>query len=157
MKKRLVARRPSPAMVVAFVALPLALTGGAVAATVITGADIQNGSVPSKDIKNASMKSQDIKRSAVRGKHVRDGSLMTDDFARGESPGTGSQGPSGDKGDLGEHGRHGATNVTTQAGTASLLAGNQTQTASCGSDLPSIPKIPGMITSSVVACMRAAP
>ena len=141
MKKRLLARRPSPAMVVALVALSSSLVGGAAAATLVTSADIQNGAVSTKDIKNGGVTKKDIKRNAVRGKHVKNGSLASDDFAPGEFPGTGPQGPKGDKGDPGQDGAdgtdgtdgaNGATNVTTRVATQSLAANDRaTLTKNC--------------------------
>ena len=124
MRRRLLARRPSPAMVVALIALLSSMVGGAAAATLIDGGDIQNGSVGTKDITNGGVTKKDIKRNAVRTKHVQNGSLVADDFAANELP----EGPKGDKGDPGTDG---ATNVTTRVVTASLPVGNQTQTASC--------------------------
>lgn len=51
MDRKLLPRRPSPAMFVALVALSSSLVAGATAATLITGADIKNGSITNKDIK----------------------------------------------------------------------------------------------------------
>jgi hypothetical protein len=50
MKRRLQVRAPSPAMLVAVVALVSSLTGGAVAATLIGTGDIQNGAVTKKKL-----------------------------------------------------------------------------------------------------------
>jgi hypothetical protein len=86
-------------MVVALIALVFSLTGGAVAATLITGADIKNRSVTKKD----------IKPNAVRSKHVRAGSLLAADFKLGEFPGTGPQGPEGPRGEKGEPGEDGTS------------------------------------------------
>lgn len=94
MKQRLLARRPSPAMVVAVVALVSSLTGGAVAATLITGKDIAKNAIAKKH----------IKKNAVVSKKVKDGSLLAEDFKPGQlvagAPGaTGPQGPKGDQGE----------------------------------------------------------
>ena len=144
MKRRLLARRPSPAMVVALVALSSSMVGGAAAATLIDGGDIRNGTVGTKDITNGGVTKKDIKRNAVRTKHVQNGTLLEDDFAPGEIPGTGPQGlqgpegPKGDKGDdgadgtNGTNGTNGATNVTTRVATQSLAANDRaTLTKDC--------------------------
>jgi hypothetical protein len=73
-------RRPSPAMVVAMVALFVALGGGAAAGIVITGADIQNGSITSVDIKNGTVQGRDIKNNSVLSRDIRNGQLKETDF-----------------------------------------------------------------------------
>ena len=104
MKQKLLSRRPSPAMVVALVALVSSLTGVAVGATLITGADVKNGSIGTKDLKNGGVTAKDLKRNSVRTKKVKNGSLLAQDFAPGEFPGTGPTGPEGPKGDDGAPG-----------------------------------------------------
>ena len=59
-------RRPSPALVLSFVAVFLAATGGAVAGVQIGGKQIKNGSITGKDVKNNSLSGTDIKGD-VRG------------------------------------------------------------------------------------------
>jgi hypothetical protein len=65
---------PSPAMVVALVALFMAL-GGSAYALVITGASIKNGSVTGKDIRNRSLSGKDIASNRVGGKAIKESSL----------------------------------------------------------------------------------
>src|SRR5215208_5932112 len=107
MKRNLLSRRPSPAMVVALVALVSSLTGGAVAATLIDGGDIKNGSITKKD----------LHKNSVNTKKVQNGSLIQKDFKAGQLPGQGPQGlrgpdgPKGEKGDQGDPGTNG-TNGT---------------------------------------------
>jgi hypothetical protein len=62
------ARRPSPAMAVAFVALLAALSGTAIA---LPGTN----TVDSGDIKNGQVKNKDIRNNAVTGKKVKNGTL----------------------------------------------------------------------------------
>jgi hypothetical protein len=52
---------PSPALVIAVLALVLGFTGGAVAASRITGKQIKDGSITGKDIRNDSLTGTDIK------------------------------------------------------------------------------------------------
>ena len=67
---------PSPAMVVALVALFMAL-GGSAYALVITGASIKNGSVAGRDIKNRSLTGKDMAGNRVGGKAIKESSLGT--------------------------------------------------------------------------------
>ena len=97
MRRKLLSQRPSPAMLVAIVALISSLTGGAVAATLITGDDIKNGSVTKKD----------LKKNSVRTKKVKNGTLLEKDFKEGQLP-QGEQGPPGAKGDKGDAGADGS-------------------------------------------------
>jgi hypothetical protein len=67
---------PSPAMVVAVVALVMSL-GGSAYALVITGKSIRNGSVTAKDIRNRSLTGTDIRRNKIGGGTVKESSLGT--------------------------------------------------------------------------------
>jgi hypothetical protein len=110
MKRKLLSRRPSPAMVVALVALLSSLTGGAVAATLIDSGDIKNGSITKKD----------LHKNSVNTKKVKNKTLKADDFAPGELK-QGVQGIQGLKGDKGEPGRDG-TDGTDGADATALWA-----------------------------------
>jgi hypothetical protein len=65
---------PSPAMVVAVIALVMSLTGGAYA-LVITGKSIKNGTVMSKDIHNHSLTGSDMRGDSVGGGAIKESSL----------------------------------------------------------------------------------
>lgn len=65
---------PSPAMVIALVALFFSL-GGSAFALVITGRNIKNSSVTGKDIKNRSLASRDIKRNGLGGAAISESRL----------------------------------------------------------------------------------
>ena len=62
--KRILRRRPSPALLVSFIALFAALGGSAYALT-ITGANIRNGTVRGADVKNYSLTGKDIARDSL--------------------------------------------------------------------------------------------
>jgi hypothetical protein len=79
--------RPSPALVISFIALFVAGAGTATAARLITGRSIKNNSVTGRDIRNSSLGSRDVKN----------GSLLRRDFRRGQLQ-TGAQGPAGRNG-----------------------------------------------------------
>lgn len=61
---KLPAFRNTPAIIIATGALLLSATGGAVAASLITGADIKNGTVTTKDIKDETLTLGDISAGA---------------------------------------------------------------------------------------------
>jgi len=65
---------PSPAMVVAVIALVMSLTGGAYA-LVITGKSIKNGTVTGKDIHNHSLTGNDMRRDGIGGGSIKESSL----------------------------------------------------------------------------------
>jgi len=67
---------PSPAMVVALIALFMAL-GGSAYALVITGASIKNGTVRGADIKNRSLTGSDVAGNRLGGKSIKESSLGT--------------------------------------------------------------------------------
>ena len=65
---------PSPAMVVAVVALVMSL-GGSAYALVITGKSIRNGSVTNKDIHNRSLTGNDMRKDSVGGGAIDEATL----------------------------------------------------------------------------------
>jgi hypothetical protein len=92
--------KPSPAMVVALLALVIAIGGTATAATyVITS---------SQQIKDGAVTGADVKNSSLTGADVKNRSLSKNDFAGSLPAGaTGPQGPKGDTGAKGEQGIQG--------------------------------------------------
>ena len=82
--RRLKRMRPSPALVVAFIALFVAGAGTATAARLISGKQIRNNSVTGTDIRNNSLGNRDVKN----------GSLLLRDFKSGQVP-AGPQGRPG--------------------------------------------------------------
>jgi hypothetical protein len=102
--RSLLRRRPSPAMIVALVALVVGGTSTAVAATVITS---------SRDIKDGVILSRDIHRNTINGDRIQDGSLGTVDFGAGTREALrGPRGSRGERGPAGPRGRRGATGST---------------------------------------------
>jgi hypothetical protein len=105
-------RLPSPALVVAMLALIVASAGMATAATQIrhfpswNGVDIIDNSLTGRDIKNSSLTGKDVKNKSLTPKDFR-GSVRGPRGPQG-SPGAngtnGAQGPKGDKGDQGIQG-----------------------------------------------------
>jgi len=95
MRKRRI-RRPSPALVVACIALLVAL-GDTGYATVV---NVPRNSVGTLQLQRNAVKASKIAPNAVRTSHILDGSLLVADFKPGQIP----QGPKGDKGDKGAKG-----------------------------------------------------
>jgi hypothetical protein len=65
---------PSPAMVVAVVALVMSLSGGAYA-LVITGKSIKNGSITNKDVRNRTLTGNDMRKDSVGGGAIDEATL----------------------------------------------------------------------------------
>ncbi len=101
--RRILSLRPSPAMVVAFIALLAALGTSAYAQLAI----------PRNSVGNAQ-----LKRGAVTSSKVRNGSLLSRDFRPGQLPAgpQGPAGPAGPRGPEGPPGPHGATGERGPAG-----------------------------------------
>lgn len=97
MKRRL--KMPSPAMVVALIALFVALGGTSFAAV-----QLAKNSVRSKHIKNGQVKRVDLGANAVNAAKVANGTLLATDFAAGQLP-------KGDKGDPGPTAGFGSDNA----------------------------------------------
>jgi hypothetical protein len=102
-------RRPSPAMVVALIALFVALGGGAYAAVAL-----KRNSVSSKHIRNGQVKKPDLGRSSVDSSKVANGALQAEDFAPGQIP-AGERGPQGLAGTNGTNGTNGANGLNGAA------------------------------------------
>jgi hypothetical protein len=100
--------KPSPAMVVALLALIVALGGSAFATgyVITKSSQIKDGVITASDVKNGSLASSDIKDSSLTGTDVKDGSLVSRDFKAGQLP-AGQQGPRGDQGPPGTQGSQG--------------------------------------------------
>jgi hypothetical protein len=96
--------KPSPAMMVAFLALLVALAGTSYAAI-----QLPANSVGTKQ----------LKKNAVTSKKVKNRSLKAIDFATGQLP-AGPQGPQGAQGPQGPTGPSGATNVTVRTSAEGL-------------------------------------
>ena len=75
--------RPSPAMLVAIVALFVALGGVGYAATTIGSEEIRNNSVQSVDVKNDDLLSRDIKDGTVLSRDIKDGTVLSRDITDG--------------------------------------------------------------------------
>ena len=75
--------RPSPAMVVALIALFVALGGVGYAAVKIGTSDIKNGAVTAKKLHNKAATTKKIKNNAVNDAKIADGSVGKTELANG--------------------------------------------------------------------------
>jgi hypothetical protein len=73
MKRRL--RAPSPAMVVALIALFISLGGSAYAVATIGSDDIINGSIRNRDFKDGTLRGQEAKRDGFGGGAIKESTL----------------------------------------------------------------------------------
>jgi hypothetical protein len=96
---RLRAHPPSPALVIAVIALFISLGGGAVAAV-----ELSKDSVGTKQLKNGAVTHSKLRFGAVTASRVRSHSLKAIDFAPGQLP-AGPQGPPGPQGSPGPQGQ----------------------------------------------------
>ena len=122
---------PSPALVVASLALVVSASGTTYAATMISGADItdesltgadvrneslsgadvDNESLTGADVRNWSLTGRDIRNGTLTGRQIKIGSLSRTAFAPGQLPrgANGEQGPAGAIGPAGSTGPEGPT------------------------------------------------
>jgi hypothetical protein len=137
--------RPSPALVLAFVALFVALGGTGYAAL-----QLPKNSVGSKQIRKGAVKTSEIARNAVTGAKVRPRSLTASDFRVGSLP-RGERGPAGPTGPAGPAGSARAYGYVNADGTLdpARSRGGATVTHAAGTDIYCI-TIPGISSASNV-------
>jgi hypothetical protein len=104
-------RRPSPAMIVACLALLVALGGTSVAAV----SQLARNSVGTPQLRNSSVTNVKVSNNAINSAKVAPRSLLRSDFAAGQLPAgpVGPQGPAGPAGAAGPAGPAGAISAVT--------------------------------------------
>jgi hypothetical protein len=107
---------PTPAMLVACVALAVALGGVSYAAAVLP-----KNSVGTAQLKKKAVTGAKLKKNAVTGAKVKDRTLMAADFKAGHLP-AGPQGPKGDTGQQGPRGETGPKGDTGAPGAVRAYA-----------------------------------
>jgi hypothetical protein len=102
-------RRPSPAMIVACIALLVALSGTGIAAAT----QVARNSVGTPQLRDGAVTNPKIRNNAVNSAKVAARSLLRSDFAPGQLPAgpTGPQGPAGPAGPAGAAGAAGPAGV----------------------------------------------
>jgi hypothetical protein len=77
---RLLRQRPSPAMIVALIALFVSLCGSSYAALKIGSNNIKRGAVTTRAIANSTIRSSDVRNSALTGRDIKNNSLRNADI-----------------------------------------------------------------------------
>jgi hypothetical protein len=139
--RKLTRRRPSPALIVACLALLVALSGTGVAAVSV----VARNSVGTLQLKDNSVSRPKIRNNAINSSKVASRSLLRSDFAPGQLPAgpTGPQGPAGPAGPAGAAGPAGVIGAVTV----------RPQSVAIGDPGPGFGK--GSVTSSCAANERA--
>lgn len=129
---RKVLRRPSPAMVVACLALLVALGGTSVAAVnqiarnSVGTVQLRDNAVTTRKLRNNSITTPKIRNNSINTFKIRNRSLLRVDFAPGQLPAgpTGPQGPAGPAGAAGPAGPAGVIGaITVRTQTVSVPGG----------------------------------
>jgi hypothetical protein len=102
-------RRPQPATVISSIALFVALSGTATAATLLTGANIKNNSLTGADVKSSSLTGSDIKNKSLGASDLSAAAIKSLKSA-------GPAGPAGAPGPQGAPGPGGPTGLTGETG-----------------------------------------
>jgi len=120
---RFLHRRPSPAMIVACLALLVSLGGTSIAAV----SQLAPNSVGTAQLKNGAVTNAKVKRNAIDSTKVRNRSLLRSDFALGQLPAgpPGPPGPPGATGSAGPPGPAGTIGAVTVR-TASVVISDAT-------------------------------
>jgi hypothetical protein len=126
MRSFIIKHRPSPAMVVACLALLVALGGSSVAAVAALGRNtvgapqIRPNAVSTSELRNGAVTTAKLRNNSVTGLKVRNHSLTRADFIAGTLP-RGPRGPAGPAGPAGPQGAAGPTGPAGPAGSAGTV------------------------------------
>ncbi len=125
-------RRPSPAMVVACLALLVALGGTGMAAAT----QLARNSVGTPQLKDSAVSNPKIKNNAINSAKVAARSLLRSDFAPGQLPAgpTGPQGPAGPTGAAGAAGPPGVIGAITVRTSSKLVDGGTAENGAYNSE-----------------------
>ena len=115
-------RRPSPAMVIALIALFISLGG--------VSYGLAAGSIGSREIENESLRGKDIRNGSLGGADIRNGGLTQRDLGRGVL--AGMQGPPGVQGRPGPQGAKGDSGAPGPGARWALVQPNGTIVAQSG-------------------------
>ena len=125
-------RRPSPAMVVACLALLVALGGTGMAAAT----QVARNSVGTPQLKDSAVSNPKIKNNAINSAKVAARSLLRSDFAPGQLPAgpTGPQGPAGPTGAAGAAGPPGVIGAITVRTSSKIVDGGTAENGAYNSE-----------------------
>jgi hypothetical protein len=128
---------PSPAMLVACVALVVALGGVSYAATMLP-----KNSVGTTQLKKKAVTSAKLKKNAVNGAKVKNRTLMAADFKAGQLP-AGPRGPKGDAGPQGPRGEKGDTGAPGAVRAYALVRTSGVPSLASAKNIASVRRHPG--------------
>jgi hypothetical protein len=133
-------RPPSPALIVACVALILALGGVSYAAAVLP-----KNSVGTAQLKKKAVSAAKLKKNAVTGAKVKHGSLLAADFKAGQLPAgpAGPQGPKGETGAVGPQGAKGAPGTARAYATVGMSFGKPNLLVQRSHNAVAVRRVPG--------------
>jgi hypothetical protein len=122
-------RRPQASTAVSFVALFVALSGTATAATMISGKEIKNNTVTGADVKSSSLTGSDIKNRSLSAADLSAKAIAELKSSGAAGPAgpagpvgpQGAQGPKGDTGEPGAPGAPGQNGVDGAQGPAGII------------------------------------
>jgi hypothetical protein len=133
--RRTLRLRPSPALVIAMIALFISLGG--------VSYGLARNSVDSREIKNGTVSSRDLKNNSVTSRDVKNGSLAASDLKPGAIP-AGPAGPPGADGRPGIDGRNGFGTLSYSFGVAVNASGPAVRRLAPGAQFEgSVPCAPG--------------
>ena len=123
-------RRPSPAMIVACLALLVALSGTGVAAV----SQVARNSVGTPQLRDGAVTNAKVKNNAINSAKVAARSLLRSDFAPGQLPAgpVGPQGPAGPAGPAGAAGPAGVVGPVTVRQASVVVPGSSADTGITG-------------------------
>ena len=140
--RKIMRGHPSPALVLACLALGIALGGTGYAAVLnvpdgsVTTAKIKNGAVTTPKLKNDAVTIDKLAANAVVSANVKNGTLLKDDFKSGQLPAgpPGPQGPQGPRGVPGPKGSPGVSGLQrVDAATSDSSANSKSVVVTCPS------------------------
>lgn len=153
-------RRPSPAMIVACVALVFSLAGNAIAARVLitSSTQIKNGTVTGADVRNSSLRGADVRNGSLAAADLSTAARRTLRSAAGAVGPAGPAGPQGPAGAVGPQGPAGPIEGTPAGGSLSgtypspgLATGAVTSAALAASAVTAAKLANGAVTNAKLA------
>jgi hypothetical protein len=114
-------KRFSPGVVLGLIAVVLAMSGSAYAASKVTSAQIKDDTITTKDIKDHSIRGRDVENASMTADVLTQGAL---DELQGAAGPTGPAGPAGAAGAAGPAGPSVISKMTPVKALASLVAGD---------------------------------
>lgn len=164
-------KKPSPALVVAFIALFVALGGTTYAAVQINGSQIVDGTIATAKLRNGAVSTSKLRNGAVSTPKLRNGAVTAGKLAPSlrrrvltgapaGAPGakgeTGPQGPAGARGETGPQGPAGSDATVAGIAAGGALTGNYPDPGIAPEAVDTAALAPGAVTSDRLALTAVA-